>query len=222
MYVYETLYSCVSLRPSVIWDAVTNSIEPFGRHQMHSLLRRPTSDKFLWFKNWRLLISIVVFSSSLSIQANSNFTWYHQMWREIRLFNDASISKMICVKTQDMYTVYIIAKDIMVNIWSYGIIRLDAAIYLPDLEFPLSWRRAQRISIFTHSMLSGILINWRSHACIQNGPTSFAHQVRSIHWFRKRATCMPAVPVPEEAISNTNEGPLGLMPFCICRRGNNK
>ena len=40
---------------------------------------------------------------------------------EIRLFNDASIdlSKMICVKTPDMYTVYIIAKDmIMVNIWS--------------------------------------------------------------------------------------------------------
>ena len=30
---------------------------------------------------------------------------------EIRLFNDASISKMICVKTPDMYTVYIIARD---------------------------------------------------------------------------------------------------------------
>src|SRR6218665_1432826 len=40
----------------------------------------------------------------------------------IRLFNDASISKMIiiCVKTQHMYTVYIIAKTmIMVNMCSY-------------------------------------------------------------------------------------------------------
>jgi len=40
---------------------------------------------------------------------------------EIRLFNDASISKMICVKTADMYTVYIIAKDmIVVNIRTIG------------------------------------------------------------------------------------------------------
>jgi len=29
---------------------------------------------------------------------------------KIRLFNDASISTMICVKTQNIYTVYIIAK----------------------------------------------------------------------------------------------------------------
>src|SRR6218665_3771555 len=43
---------------------------------------------------------------------------YNTAMMKIRLFNDASISKMICVKTPDMYTVYIIAKDmIVVNIW---------------------------------------------------------------------------------------------------------
>jgi len=47
---------------------------------------------------------------------------------KIRLFNDASISTMICVKTQDIYTVYIIAKD-MINFCSEVMDVSDGYVY---------------------------------------------------------------------------------------------
>ena len=59
------------------------------------------------------------FSLSLHKLINWPIINYQYNDDEIRLFNDASISKMICVNSPDMYTVYIIAKDmIVVNIWS--------------------------------------------------------------------------------------------------------
>src|SRR6218665_2999710 len=60
---------------------------------------------------------VVALCGDWGISVITGHQW--QFRDEIRLFNDASISKMICVKTPDMYAVYIIARDmVMVNNWS--------------------------------------------------------------------------------------------------------
>src|SRR6218665_3159177 len=84
-----------------------------------------------------LNVAVFLLSFSLVSACNCHLTYLHNHnqyllslcyspassalpMNEILLFNDASISKMICVKTQHMYTVYIIAKNmIMVNICFY-------------------------------------------------------------------------------------------------------